>query len=602
MKLGLRPRSIVAIVGAVGLACLFLTVGIAWACGGGGEEPCGFEAPSATTNPADFITAHAADLHGTVNPHGCETSYVFEYGTTTSYGGLAGGGSAGSGTTAAPQTGTVAGLLAGTTYHYRISATNKNGTTKGGDQVFATPTETTKPVVTTEAASEITKSTATLNGIVNPGGLSATYVFEYGPTISYGKSSETGGLGAGTSGVKVSKGITGLEPSTTYHFRLSATNSNGTTAGGDKTFTTSATGNWTVDTTPNPTGATSSRLSFASCTAANACTNVGWFVNGSGVKVPLAERWNGTAWSAQTPPSGTGASAGELLGVSCSSATACSASGFYEASGVRSGLVEGWNGTSWTLQTAATPTGATSTELSAISCTSSTACTAVGHYATSSSSVTLAERWNGSTWTVQTTPNPSGATESTLLGVSCATSTACIATGYYYNSSGVRQTLAESWNGSTWTVQSTPNRTGASLNILLGVSCSATNACTAVGGDFPTGGGPQETLVERWNGTEWAIQTSANPAGSEASVLHGVSCVSAAICTAVGDYISGGVNVTLAERWNGTAWSLLTTPNPSGATLSALWSVSCISGSECEAPGYYKNSSGTEFALTERGS
>lgn len=235
MSTRLRITCTVTLCASLSFTALILFVGIAAACSGSGEE-CGFEKPSATTEAASFITSGAADLHGSVNPHGCETNYVFEYGTTTSYGGLAGGGLAGSGTSNVSVEGTVAGLLPGTLYHYRISATNSNGTTKGGDQVFTTPSE--KPAVTTEEATSITTTGATLNGSVNPKGASTTFEFEYGTTTSYGKKSEIGSAGSGTSSVKESRSITGLTTGTLYHFRLVATNGNGTTNGADKTFKT----------------------------------------------------------------------------------------------------------------------------------------------------------------------------------------------------------------------------------------------------------------------------------------------------------------------------------------------------------------------------
>jgi len=573
-------------------------VSIAMACGG--EPELCEEAPTATTQAATGVLSRSATLHGSVNPQGCSTTYEFRYGLKAGeYPYLAGSGNAGSGKSNVSEEVTYAAFLPGTTYHYHITATSFAGSADGGDQTFTTLAE--EPSVTTEAATSVTKTGATLNGSVNANGESTSYYFEYGLTTSYEKTTGSGSV-SGTSSEKVSKAITGLDPGTTYHFRIVATNGHGTKKGSDKTFETKALTS-SIQTVSNPTGAKSSRFYSISCTSASACTSVGEYVNGSSVQVPLAERWNGEKWSAQSPPSPGEATSSELLGVSCTTSTACAASGSYVKGGVRRVLVEVWNGLEWSVQTAAEPAETTSAELSTISCTSSTACTAVGRYTAKGNPTMLAERWDGTKWTIQTTPSPSEAKESSLLGVSCTSSTSCVATGYYYNNAGTRLTLAEIWNGSEWSVQTTSNREGATKNILLGVSCTSSTACTAVGADNPSGGGPQETLVERLSGSKWTIESSPNPSGSEASVLHGVSCTSATLCVTVGDYVNAKLtNVTLAERWNGNSWSLESTTDPAGATFSALWSVACPSGVECVESGYYKDGSGVDWALTEKSS
>jgi streptogramin lyase len=97
-----------------------------------------------------------------------------------------------------------------------------------------------RPATTTEAASKLTKETATLNATVNPNGLETEYRFEYGTTTTYGTSVPVPdkSAGSGSSGVEVSEGISGLKASTTYHFRVVATNAEGTSFGKDETFTT----------------------------------------------------------------------------------------------------------------------------------------------------------------------------------------------------------------------------------------------------------------------------------------------------------------------------------------------------------------------------
>lgn len=97
---------------------------------------------------------------------------------------------------------------------------------------------TTPPSVTTGSATSVSSSSATLNGTINPNGKSTTYYFEYGTTTAYGSTTSSTSAGSGSSAVSVSSPITGLTPSTTYHYRLKGTNSDGTSTGSDKTFTT----------------------------------------------------------------------------------------------------------------------------------------------------------------------------------------------------------------------------------------------------------------------------------------------------------------------------------------------------------------------------
>ena len=110
----------------------------------------------------------------------------------------------------------------------------------------------------------------------------------------------------------------------------------------------------------------------------------------------------------------------------------------------------------------------------------------MGDYKNSSGTwVTLAERWNGTEWAIQTTPNPAEAKASYLNGgVSCISSTSCIATGDSLNSTSHYVTLAERWNGTEWQLQSTPNDEKGEGALSAGVSCSSPTACVAIGQSF----------------------------------------------------------------------------------------------------------------------
>jgi hypothetical protein len=412
--------------------------------------------------------------------------------------------------------------------------------------------------------------------------------------------------------VNLSINITGLIPSTSYRWVFCASPNNGGTyvcTGPNGTFgsrtadpppdyatlTTAplrtlaerwdGTG-WAVQTTPNPSGATDNSLGGASCTSATACTAVGSY-GIAGALLTLAERWDGTSWTIQPTPNPTGAKGSSLSGVSCTSATVCTAVGNYTNSGgTQLTLAERWDGTAWTIQPTPNPTGAADNRLFGVSCTSATACTAVGSYASAGGLVTLAERWDGTAWTIQPTPNPTGAGDSSLQGVSCTSATACTAVGNYFDTTAGFLTLAERWDGTTWTIQPTPNPAGGQDNFLSGVSCTSATACTAAGSFINNAGTSGGTLAERWDGTTWTALTTPNPAGGAVSSLSGVSCTSATACTAVGNSSnSTRIPVTLAERWDGTTWTIQPTPNPPGQA--SLSGVSCTSALACTATGSY---------------
>jgi hypothetical protein len=192
--------------------------------------------PVVTTNPANYIASFSANLNARVDPHGLSTNIYFQYATTTSYG-LTSAAQTQSGNTYRNVTAGIGGLSANTTYHFRIVAMNSAGTTYGADQVFTTLTATGPPVVITNPATNVSSSSATLTGAVNPHGLTTSVHFQYGTTTSYG-STTSSQTKIGNTYQSVSANISGLSAITTYHFRSVGTNSAGTGYGGDRIFTT----------------------------------------------------------------------------------------------------------------------------------------------------------------------------------------------------------------------------------------------------------------------------------------------------------------------------------------------------------------------------
>jgi hypothetical protein len=153
-------------------------------------------------------------------------------------------------------------------------------------------------------------------------------------------------------------------------------------------------------------------------------------------------------------------------------------------------------------------------------------------------------------WLQQDTPVPPGGVIWGFSAVSCTGATACMAVGTVTDNTG-SHLLAERLSGATWTVIAIPDPGAGQLG---GISCTSPTACTAVG-DFVSGG---ETLplAETWDGTSWAIHPTIDPGGSPNGVLNDVSCTAANACEAVGSFAVAGATQTLAERWDGSNWSL----------------------------------------------
>ena len=257
---------------------------------------------------------------------------------------------------------------------------------------------------------------------------------------------------------------------------------------------------WKLERPSTPPGETGGQLAGVSCSSPRACMAVGNSYTGAGNPVMLAERWNGTRWEVERTPSPAGTTVSGLSGVSCSAANGCTAIGDasnYPSPGVM--LAERWNGTRWKLESIPSPAGATDPVLNGVSCWASSGCTAVGDYGNSSRNpATLAERWNGTRWKVERTPNRPGATFNELHGVSCSSASACTAVGDWINYPTYQGTLAERWNGTRWTLQRTPNPAGTTLSDLNDVSCLLPTACIGVG-DFGGSSSHFDTLAESYS-------------------------------------------------------------------------------------------------------
>src|SRR5207302_1052180 len=187
-------------------------------------------APTVKTEPASAVSQTTATLNATVNPNGSEVSRCEDqHGTSDSYGSSAPCTPApGSGTSSVAVSAVVTGLTPGTTYHFRISATNAGGESKGADETLTTSTPPL-PIVKTEPASAVSQTTATLNATVNPNGSEVSECkLEYGTTTSYGsKIGRAPGRETGNARVAAAATESALGANATYRCRDSATNAGG---------------------------------------------------------------------------------------------------------------------------------------------------------------------------------------------------------------------------------------------------------------------------------------------------------------------------------------------------------------------------------------
>jgi hypothetical protein len=365
---------------------------------------------------------------------------------------------------------------------------------------------------------------------------------------------------------------------------------------------------WSQQTAPGVSGAYSSRLTADSCSSSLTCVAVGEYEPTCCQSLALAEGWNGKEWALQSVPNPAEAKKSTLESVSCTSSTVCTAVGFYydKYYSEAKPLAERWNGSEWKVQAVPSPNGEKASHFTGVSCTSSTDCIAVGTTGRngegSEYSATFAEQWNGTEWSLQATVNPAEVQDDDMWGVSCSSSTACMATGYTFGKHALP--LAESWNGKEWKLLSVPIPSEADVGILEGgVSCTSSTACTATGqyqiGEVSKG----YLLAERWNGTEWKVQSVPVPSPEQdGAYFHGTSCTEATACTAVGTWITeGGAPRTFAETWNSLEWSVQPTPTPSGG--SKAWEfrgVSCTTTVLCTAVGNYKPETGNQTVPVDR--
>ena len=295
------------------------------------------------------------------------------------------------------------------------------------------------------------------------------------------------------------------------------------------------------------------------------------------------------SWSVQTPPSVNGSST--LLAVTALDANTAWAAGKNN----NSTLIEQWNGTSWQVIPSPNSPSAAFNILTGIAAAASNDIWTVGYDETNGLDQTLTEHWDGTSWSIISSPNIPG-TSNRLNAVTVLSSTDVWAAGY----SGIisTQTLIEHWDGTSWSIISSPD-VGTQLNYLNGVAGDANSDIYAVGESENQGAGTTyQSLILHYDGTSWSVVQSPNQSNGS-NWLQSITLIGGTTqFLAVGYYENGGFANTLIEQWDGSHWNIVSSPN-GGSYNSLLYGVSAPDTSNAWAIGNYYSTSATIQTLIE---
>jgi hypothetical protein len=328
---------------------------------------------------------------------------------------------------------------------------------------------------------------------------------------------------------------------------------------------------WTRVASPPAVRPLRTGLDAVACSTTSSCIAVGSMQALS--STPLVEKWDGAHWVAQATPALGNGTYGSLSAVVCASASTCFAVGLRSAPGWGHGtpLVEQWDGAHWVLVSVPVPGGANVASLSSVSCGSATSCTAVGEYDTATDFGRLIEHWDGSSWSLQSSPSPSPVHQSWFHSVSCGSPTTCTAVGTTFGAGSKMGEVVEQWNGTQWSITSAFAHSGWGLD---SVSCFDSWHCLAVGGG--------NNLAMRGEGSAW---TDVSPPVSKPNPeLHSVACRAPVDCEVDVNYPAG------ALHWNGSSGSSWQAESfPTADQNAFMGGITCLPGSSCVAVGATSN-------------
>ncbi|HJT80811.1 MAG TPA: hypothetical protein VJ719_06410 [Chthoniobacterales bacterium] len=346
---------------------------------------------------------------------------------------------------------------------------------------------------------------------------------------------------------------------------------------------------WSIVETPNTSPTQYNYLLSLACVSPSQCWAVGYYSNNDGVPQTLVQRWDGTSWSILEAPNTSQTKENVLSGVACVSSQ-CWAVGWSlnGTTGMYQTLIQRWDGNAWTISSSPGPLIPQNNYLNAVTCSSATDCWAVGYSDNAVVSQTLTAHWNGSSWALVNSANTSLTQANRLDSVECRSSSDCWAAGRFNNGT-IDQALIQRWDGSSWAIVASADPGGGSNHELRAVTCEPGTRCWTAG--FYHNGNVQQVLVSQWTGTSWTAMDVPNVNADRNNTLLGITCVSETDCWTVASYYTGAVQQTLIQHWNGNSWSIVPSPNSSATENNILYDVSCPAADDCWAIGYHDNGS-----------
>lgn len=306
----------------------------------------------------------------------------------------------------------------------------------------------------------------------------------------------------------------------------------------------------------------------------------------------FAEHYDGKKWSVVPSPS-TGVNFSSFYGLAASQGRAWAVGEYLNSNYQDRSLIETWDGHNWSIASNPQP-GSARDLLFGASALSPSDVWVVGDQEGSDHVFrTLAEHWDGSSWTVVPTPDP-GSSGDHLYAVDAVSADNVWAAGQQLGGDSPDQGLVEHWDGHTWSVVPVPTPASASLVMLDGITADAGHVWVAGEADSPGGGG--QPLIEGYQDGTWSVQQlPAVPDGANWTNLWGIALAGGSVW-AVGTYVDPATdnnNTLVLQGTNGT-WTINPAPGP-GSGSNILGGIANVDG-QLWAAGIYDNG-GSEIPL-----